>query len=207
MVSDFIQIFNNKSKYITLALIILVAVFVRNYMNHINSEEAGLIMYTSEAPSGASVKHNQFLLAAPIDIIIDRGDALATDKFTQNFSIIEKSSPISAPLNIRPTESSANFKEGTPLEVSFKLKDEVDPKNLHVLYHSQTGHKESAIGILGKNSIHLKNRTVSFKIKHFGNYQLVRISPELDSDHLRSSSKAVYDSKDGKHHVIYSNWK
>ncbi len=207
MVSEVWHIFNNKIKFIAPLAVLLVIGLVRVYFNNINNEDAGLIMYTSHAPAGISVTHDNILSSSTTDILIDKGDDLATKKFIRQFSIIDKVESVSGPINVRPSEGEANFKIGTPIEVSYKINSNNIPNNLHIIYHSQTSDNISVIGVLSKRSYTIKDGVITFKTRHFGNYQFVTLSPQLETNHMRSTKKSVFNSLNNKHQILYANWK
>lgn len=208
MVSDLIHIFSKRSKYIVMLFCILIAGMTRSYIKSRNGNNAGLIMYTGNAPAGVTVKHDNVFTKGEIDILIDEGDNLATKKFIRQFSIIDRVDSISNPINIRPTDGAkVNFKLGLPLTISFKLSDKNRNKNIHIIYHAQVNENQSAIGVLSKRSYSIEDGVITFKAKHFGNYQFVTIAPLLESNHMRSTNKLVFAPQEAKYRIQYSNWK
>lgn len=163
-------------------------------------------MYTTEAPTGAIVRHDNFLGARDVDILVDQGHDLATRKFFSQFNIKDGISTASNSINIRPADGIVSFKMGTPLEIQYHLKSLIHLENIHVIYHTQISKTESETGILSSNSYHIENSTMTFKVKYFGNYQIVRLSPPIKRNLIKRSTDLIFKSKDNKYRLLPANW-
>ncbi|WP_372654645.1 hypothetical protein [Halobacteriovorax sp.] len=171
-----------------------------------NSESSGIIMYTTEAPKGAMVKRNNFITLETIDILVDKGDTLATRKFFDQFQITYYISPVSESINISPTDPKISFERNIPLEVSFKLNNDIAYNSIHIIYHSQVNKNESEIGILSKSSYQITNNTLTFKTDHFGSYQLVHLQPILTKNLIKRSKDTILKRKIKKYEIVPVNW-
>ena len=207
MVAEFIHIFGSRSKYLAFGLTALCIILIKVYTGGQSSSGEALVMYTSKSPDNVSVLHNKTSYLKARDVVVSTGDSLATQDFIQHFNSIKKVEPLSLPLNIRPTEGPVSFESGTSLVVRFIIEKDKLPSNYQVFYHTQTSLNGSEIGIISKSSLKTSGNTISVNVKSYGNYQLVKTLTSTKSDLRKKSPYIVFDTRNDRHSIIYSNWK
>ncbi|GEM_PF-6758716 len=205
MLTEWNHIFSNKYKYILTVALTLLSLIALEYMFTANSESAGLIMYTHQSPSEAIVKHNNLLIPTNVDVLVDKGDSLATEEFFNPFKITYYITPASESINIRPVDEMVNFKRSIPLQVKFKLKSKENLHSIHIIYYSQITQNEIEAGILAKSSYAVKDNILTFNTNKFGNYQLVHLQPIIKESLIRRSTSPIFKAKDSKYRALPVN--